>query len=151
MKQDIEVERVVKPNEINSIGGTKYAGLAQEYHSESPFIKVQLYKLTLHEYHEAAVHFFTDYGVVYFHTGKLVLYCNALQLITMARKMLCEMQPPRLYETATGIKQAILEIDPALSVRLVPNCMYRGGLCFEKQNCGRFPSASINHYKELHG
>lgn len=151
MEQDVEVERVNKPNEITLIGGTAYSGLAQEYHSETQAIKVQRYKLTIHgSTHEEAVRFLLGYGQVYFHREKLILYCNAQDLITMSRKMLCEMQPPTLYEIMKGIKQAILEIDPALSIRMVPNCVYRGGYCFEKQNCGMFPSANINHYQELY-
>jgi hypothetical protein len=51
------------------------------------------------------------------------------------------------YETMRAIKEEMLSVDPALSVRLQPNCVYRGGICVEPRSCGRFKKADINHYK----
>lgn len=63
---------------------------------------------------------------------------NAEALINMARRRLCFQASPETREVMKMIKEAIREIDPDLACIMVPNCVYRGGLCPEPKPCGNY-------------
>lgn len=61
---------------------------------------------------------------------------NAQALINMARKRLCNKASKETREVMKLIRDTISEIDPSLALRLVPDCVYRGGQCHELSCCG---------------
>ena len=62
---------------------------------------------------------------------------NAQALINMARKRLCSKAHPKTIEVMQAICKAVNEVDPVLVHYLVPECDYRGGICYEMKPCGR--------------
>jgi len=68
------------------------------------------------------------------HTMKI----NAESLITLARKRLCLKSHPVTVQTVSLIKKQIKEVDPALYKFMVPECVFRNGICAEgKWTCGK--------------
>ncbi len=65
------------------------------------------------------------------------MLCNAETLINMARKRLCYKAHSLTREVMYQIKETISSIDYELSCFMVPNCIYRGGICSEIKPCGR--------------
>lgn len=63
---------------------------------------------------------------------------NAEALMNMARRRLCYQASPETRETVMRIKEEIRKIDPDLSHYMVPNCVYRGGICPEPRPCGNY-------------
>lgn len=58
---------------------------------------------------------------------------NAKGLIDMARRRLCYQSHPVTRQVMTAIRKLL----PAtLSPRIVPNCIYRGAVCYEPKMCG---------------
>ena len=66
------------------------------------------------------------------------MWCNAETLISMARKRLCYQASQETRQIMLEIKEAVRTVDPALAYFLVPNCVYRGGLCVEPKPCGNY-------------
>ena len=62
---------------------------------------------------------------------------NAQELINIARKRLCSKAHKEATRVVQAIKDAMVEVDPALAARMVPECAYRGGVCHEIVCCGR--------------
>ena len=62
---------------------------------------------------------------------------NAQSLIAMSRKRLCQQAHPATVETMKAIKIAVDETDPDLAMYMIPECGYRGGVCYELKPCGR--------------
>jgi len=62
---------------------------------------------------------------------------NAQALINMARKRLCHKAHRDTRYLMTLIKLAVCDVDLELSKRMVPECIYRGGVCHEDKPCGR--------------
>ena len=63
---------------------------------------------------------------------------NAEALLNMARRRLCFQASHETREVVLNIKEAIREIDPDLAHYMVPNCVYRGGICPEPKPCGKY-------------
>ena len=61
---------------------------------------------------------------------------NAESLINMAHKRLCEKASAETRDLMTKIALEIAIIDPELAEHLVPQCVFRGGLCTEPKTCG---------------
>lgn len=69
------------------------------------------------------------------HTMKI----NAESLINMSRKRLCLKSHRTTVKVMSLIKREIKKISPDLDLFMVPNCIYRGGLCPEGSNsCGKY-------------
>lgn len=60
---------------------------------------------------------------------------NAQALIFMARKRLCYKAHKRTIAIMTRIRNTMKTVDPALYNYLVPECVYRNGLCPEQRQC----------------
>ena len=78
----------------------------------------------------------------------VTMFVTYKELIELARKMLCKQEVYTLQETMRCIQDELLEVEPALAVRLVPDCRYRGNTCFKQVSCGRFKQADIGHYNK---
>ncbi len=65
------------------------------------------------------------------------LICNAQTLINMARARLCYQSHAETRVIMQAIKEAVAAVDRDLARYMVPNCVYRNGLCKEPRSCGR--------------
>lgn len=63
---------------------------------------------------------------------------NAEALVTMARKRLCYKASAVTRQAMLDIRKAVGRVDPDLAHFMVPNCVYRGGLCVESRPCGNY-------------
>lgn len=63
-------------------------------------------------------------------------YMNAEELITIAHKRLCTQASKETREIVKMICDKVCETNPEFKELLVPNCVYRGGLCDEFNCCG---------------
>lgn len=75
------------------------------------------------------------------------ILCNAQALINIARKRLCYTSHWATRKVMNQMKSEIERVDPMLSSRLVPECIYRGGVCHEDKICGK--QKRIRHWKEV--
>ena len=66
----------------------------------------------------------------------LAFIANAEALINMAHKRLCVKASPETREIFGQICELVEEQDPDLYKHLVPQCIYRGGICPEPKGCG---------------
>lgn len=64
---------------------------------------------------------------------------NAQSLINMARKRMCSKASYETRDVFNEIVNALKTVDYDLAMCLMPDCMYRGNLCYEFQSCGRCP------------
>lgn len=71
---------------------------------------------------------------------------NAQALITMARKRLCLKSHPYTVQTMKALRKAIKEVDPTLAKYMVPECVYRNGLCPEATECKAGLEKVCAHY-----
>lgn len=67
-------------------------------------------------------------------------YMNAEELITIAHKRLCRCASPETVQVVQQICNAVIETNPEFKELLVPNCIYRGGICEEFNSCGFYKS-----------
>ena len=65
-----------------------------------------------------------------------IMDINAQALIFMARKRLCGKADKKTQEIMKTIKDKIIDVCPEFQGFLVPDCMYRGGICHEFKSCG---------------
>lgn len=83
----------------------------------------------------------------------LAFIINAEALINMAHKRLCAKASKETRDLMTKIALGVAIADPALAPHLVPQCVYRGGICPEAKCCGYIHSeqgrAQLETYKEL--
>ena len=83
----------------------------------------------------------------------LAFICNAEALINMSHKRLCAKASPETREIFGQICELVEEQDPDLYKHLVPQCMYRGGICPEPKGCGYNKTELFNkqltEYKKL--
>lgn len=61
---------------------------------------------------------------------------NAEAIINMAHKRLCGKASSETNELITKIAIQVAIVDPALAEHLVPQCVFRGGICSEPKTCG---------------
>jgi len=66
------------------------------------------------------------------------ILCNAEALINMAQKRLCYQASPETRDVMKLIKNTMYDVDPDLAYYLVPQCVYRGGICPEPKPCGNY-------------
>lgn len=83
----------------------------------------------------------------------LAFIINAEALINMAHKRLCAKASKETRDLMTKIALEVSIADPELAEHLVPQCVYRGGICPEAKCCGYIRSeqgrAQLETYKEL--
>lgn len=63
---------------------------------------------------------------------------NAQAIINMERLRLCYQADEVTREVALEIKEAIRLVDQDLAHFLVPDCVYRGGVCVQPKPCGNY-------------
>ena len=63
---------------------------------------------------------------------------NAESILHIARRRLCYQASEETRDTVSSIKEAIRKVDPDLAHYMVPNCVYRGGICPEPKPCGKY-------------
>ena len=61
---------------------------------------------------------------------------NAQALINISRKRLCTCSSPETRKSWQLVREEIRKIDPVMADKMVPNCVYRNGLCTELKCCG---------------
>lgn len=61
---------------------------------------------------------------------------NAQALISMGRRRLCYKAHAATVGTMTAVRKSVRDVDPAMSRFIVPECVYRNGLCPEHKECG---------------
>jgi len=64
-------------------------------------------------------------------------YMNAEELITVAHKRLCMLAAKETRDIVREICDRVIETNPEFESLLVPNCVYRGGICDEFNCCGK--------------
>lgn len=83
----------------------------------------------------------------------LAFIINAEALINMAHKRLCAKASKETRDLMTKIALEVSIADPELAEHLVPQCVYRGGICPEAKCCGYIRSeqgrAQLETYKKL--
>ena len=75
------------------------------------------------------------------------MFINVQALINLSKKRLCRCASQETTDVWFGVKEAIECIDPIVAAHMVPECIYRGGVCHEPKQkcCGLSP-----HYTEAH-
>jgi len=63
---------------------------------------------------------------------------NAESILHIARKRLCYKASQETREVVLAIREKMREIDYDLAYCMVPNCVYRGGICSEPKPCGNY-------------
>lgn len=67
---------------------------------------------------------------------KMIWDMNAEELITIAHKRLCTQASLETRQVVEEICKLVIEKCPEFKTVLVPNCVYRNGLCTEFKPCG---------------
>ena len=78
---------------------------------------------------------------------KMIWDMNAEELISVMHKRLCAQASPETRQGAEAMREAVLEKYPDSEEVLVPNCVYRNGLCTEFKPCGA-AEALLKKYKK---
>ena len=78
---------------------------------------------------------------------KMIWDMNAEELISVMHKRLCAQASPETRQVAEAMRKAVLEKRPEFEEVLVPNCVYRNGLCTEFKPCGA-AEALLKKYKK---
>lgn len=63
---------------------------------------------------------------------------NAESILHIARKRLCYQASEETREVVLVLREKMKEVDPDLAYYMVPNCVYRGGICPEPKPCGNY-------------
>jgi hypothetical protein len=67
----------------------------------------------------------------------MIIYCNAKTLVDMSLKRLCTHADSISRKVMEMIKEEVKMIDEDLYRFMVPQCIYRCGLCQEWKSCGK--------------
>lgn len=65
-----------------------------------------------------------------------IMYINAQELMTMARRRLCNQADPFTQKVMSKICKEVISVNPEFDGVLEPMCFYRGGRCTEFNCCG---------------
>lgn len=68
---------------------------------------------------------------------------NAQALVNMARKRLCSKSHKKTVEVMEQLRATVSMVDPCLADYMVPECVYRGGRCFETKPCYKYKEYKI--------
>ena len=66
----------------------------------------------------------------------MIIYCNAKTLVDMSLKRLCNKAEDTTKYIMNQIKEEVRKVDEDLYRFMVPQCIYRCGLCPEWKSCG---------------
>lgn len=85
----------------------------------------------------------------------LAFIINAEALINMAHKRLCNKASAETRTLMAMIAHEAVREDPDLAGHLVPQCIWRGGICPEPKTCGYIHSDTgimeLNAYQNMYG
>lgn len=73
---------------------------------------------------------------------------NAQAIIQMSRKRLCYAASKKTVGTWMRVRKTMKEVDPALANYMVPECVYRNGVCPEFKECGPGLEKVVRVYRE---
>jgi hypothetical protein len=146
----------------DAINSTMYSG----FHAKAPLkqiymwmhspIRTQIFSIQLYDiYSFVSVHLSRHVTTVPFVQSKRIdrdgngtedrytlvnhrILCNAEAIMNMANKRLCYKASPETRDVMIMIKNEIERVDPDLSYYMVPQCVYRGGICPEPRPCGNY-------------
>lgn len=76
---------------------------------------------------------------------------NAQAAINISRKRLCLKSHPKTFKAWKEVCRELAQIEPELADFLVPECVYRNGLCPELKPCKAGPAAVCAAYKPWPG
>ena len=83
---------------------------------------------------------------------------NAQALINISRRRLCKQASFETQEAWKLVRQEIAVLDPVIASAMVPDCIYRGGICREMNCCGWIKTQEAqavweeyNKYQDLTG
>lgn len=80
----------------------------------------------------------------------LMCIINAEALMNMAHKRLCSKASEETRQVVDAIKAEVDKVDPDLAAHMVPQCIYRGGICPEAKPCGLHRNQKfLNAYRSL--
>lgn len=79
------------------------------------------------------------------HPVNHAILLNAQSLINVSRRRMCHRSHPISRQVMKMIHLQIGQLDPDLFEVMLPNCLYRGGVCYEHVCCGKIPN--VSHYK----
>lgn len=75
---------------------------------------------------------------------------SAEGLMSLSHLRLCSKASLETRQVTQAIRDEVAKIDPDLAKHMVPQCIYRGGICPEEKCCGYNRNADVlNEYKEL--
>lgn len=151
----IEVVKLPLPDDVRLLSRTSGLGLALTYHHELSVIHSTMFIVKMYRVPTWVLRAFRSGSITSLEVSNtasnIMVTMNANQLMKLARTLLCDTVHPYLNDLMKQIQEEIRRIDPALAIRLVPDCKYRGGHCFKTamHQCGMFPAADINHYSQM--
>lgn len=81
------------------------------------------------------------------------LLLNAEEIINISKLRLCNKASKETRDVWQEVKEQVAKVDPDLAFMMVPQCIYRGGICPEMKSC-RFCESErgkkiLSDYKEL--
>lgn len=147
-------------------GKPSNVSLLDMYHAEHSPIRTQEFWLAMKDlYYFVTVHFSRHkFGVEHFiksnredrggdpNAGRMTptdqsVMLNAQAIINMARKRLCRRASKETREVMFAILSGVRGVDPDLAEVMLPDCLYRGGVCHETRMCGKMPH--VVHWKQF--
>jgi len=150
---DLELLRVC--NEATS-GKPSSQLLESAYRSEHSTIRSQMFKIDMYDIPSfVSVHLVRhQIGITHYVRSNRIdrggdpcanrctpvnhsMILNAQAIINIMRKRLCYKASPETRQICKTIKEYIGKVDPDLHKFLVPECVYRNGLCPEPVTCGK--------------
>jgi hypothetical protein len=72
------------------------------------------------------------------------IFCNAEAILNISNKRLCYKASPETRESILMLRDKMIDIDPDLAYNMVPNCVWRGGICPEPKPCGNYKIRRFN-------
>jgi hypothetical protein len=63
------------------------------------------------------------------------MFANAISLINMSKKRLCYASHISTVGVWSRLRKAMRKVDPDLADHMVPECVYRNGICPEMREC----------------
>jgi len=73
-----------------------------------------------------------------------MMILNAEHLIDMSRKRLCNTSDVDTVRIMHRIREEVRKVDPALARYMQPDCVYRGGMCWQLNgSCGMYPVVEL--------
>jgi hypothetical protein len=81
------------------------------------------------------------------------LLLNAEEIINISKLRLCRKASKETREVWQAVKEQVEKVDPDLAFMMVPQCIYRGGICPEMKGCrfcdGERGKKVLSDYKDL--